>query len=215
VQVRAAGRLWRLARPADLETLWQNIASGESGSGKIPQDERLPYWVEPWPAGIALADWLAENRERIAGRNCLDLGCGLGLTALAASSLGAGVTAVDYEEEALRYARVNAALNGVREPLWAVMDWRAPAVFPHAFNFIWGGDIMYERSFAGPVLDFLEYALAPAGLVWLAEPCRNVYADFAEQLSRRGWKSAKVRSCRVKALYEQKEPVSVNLWELS
>jgi predicted nicotinamide N-methyase len=214
-QARAAGRLWRIARPADLETLWEKIASEEDASENFSQDERLPYWVQLWPASLALADWLAENRGRIAGRRCLELGCGLGLTALAASSLNAGVVAVDYEEEALHYARMNAALNGVREPLWAVMDWRVPAVLSRSFEVIWGSDILYERRFASPVLDFLEYALAPGGLVWLADPGRNVYADFMEQLSRRGWKASKVRCCRVKALYGRKEPVHVDLWELS
>ncbi|MDR2825421.1 MAG: 50S ribosomal protein L11 methyltransferase [Deltaproteobacteria bacterium] len=179
------------------------------------QDERLPYWVELWPASIALSDWLLLNKERISGKKCLDLGCGLGLTALVASSLNAQVLAVDYEEEALRYARLNAALNKARPPLWTVMDWRVPAVRPKAVDFIWGGDIMYERRFIDPVLDFLEYALAEGGLVWLAEPNRNVYADFRAALLQRGWKSTRVSSAWVDPLHAQKSQVSVSLWELS
>jgi predicted nicotinamide N-methyase len=217
ITAQAAGRSWRLERPADLETLWQNIASAES----VPenQDERLPYWVELWPASIALADWLFLNRERIAGKKCLDLGCGLGLTALVAASLQAEVVAVDYEEEALRYARRNARLNarrsGEREPLWAVMDWRAPAVRSGSLDFIWGGDIMYERRFIAPVLAFLEHALAAGGLVWIAEPDRNVYAHFRDALFKRGWKSVKAHSARVERAQGQEAPVEVSLWELS
>ena len=46
------------------------------------EDERLPYWTELWPSSIALCRWLEERRAEIAGRPCLDLGCGLGLTAM-------------------------------------------------------------------------------------------------------------------------------------
>jgi predicted nicotinamide N-methyase len=215
IKVQAAGRLWQLKRPADLETIWQNIASAENQPKEFAQDERLPYWVELWPASIALADWLLLNKERISGKKCLDLGCGLGLTALVASSLNALVLAMDYEEEALRYARLNAALNNVRPPLWSVMDWRAPAVRSKAVDFIWGGDIMYERRFIDPVLDFLEYALTEGGMVWMAEPNRNVYADFRAALLRRGWESTKVSSAWVDPLHVQKSQVSVSLWELS
>jgi predicted nicotinamide N-methyase len=178
-------------------------------------DERLPYWVELWPASLTLADWLLEQQEEIRGRFCLDLGCGLGLTALAAQSLGARVLAVDYEEEALGFARLNALENRVESPAWAVMDWRVPAFKKQAFDFIWGGDIMYERRFVTPVLDLLGYALAPGGRVWLAEPNRNVYDDFRAALLKRGWNSTRVREARESALYAQKEKVGVSLWELS
>ncbi len=210
IEVRAAGRRWTLLRPADLETLWDAITDDE-----FTDDERLPYWVELWPASIALADWLAERKHDISGRFCLDLGCGLGLTAMAASALGANTVAVDYEKNALHFARLNAEKNSVPQPLWTVADWRSPAFKPRRFDFIWGGDIMYERRFVTPVLDCLEYCLAPGGKVWLAEPNRNVYDDFRSALIKRGWNSIKVYSGLVEPLHVQKSKVSVSLWELS
>ena len=225
IKVRAAGREWILRRPADLESLWQAIASDDSPEymQEFVDDERLPYWVELWPASIALCDWLLLNRERVRGKLCLDLGCGLGLTAMAASSLGAKVIAMDYEKDALDFARVNAALNEVPQPLWTVMDWRFPAVNQESCDFIWGGDIMYERRFVTPVLDFLEYALKPGGAVWLAEPNRNVYDDFRSALHGRNskrargrdWGSERVYTSQVDPLHVQKSKVSVSLWELS
>ena len=218
IRVRAAGRLWTLDRPADLESLWQAIASEEDTPPEFLEDERLPYWVELWPASIALADWLRLNRERIAGRLCLDLGCGLGLSALAAADQGAKVLAMDYEAEALRYARRNAALNDIppeRRPLWSVMDWRFPAVRKQALDFIWGGDVMYERRFVTPVLDFFEHALARDGAIWLAEPNRNVYDEFRAALFSRGWKSRRVHTCLVEPLHVQEAKINVSLWELS
>jgi predicted nicotinamide N-methyase len=199
-----------LYRPADLETLWEAMTADE-----FTEDERLPYWVELWPASIALADWIYSRKDMLAGRSCLDLGCGIGLTAMVASASGARVLAVDYEKKALDFARHNAAVNQVPQPLWIVMDWRFPAVARQGFDFIWGGDILYERRFIAPVLDFLEFALAPGGKVWLAEPDRSVYAEFKAALPGRGWNFTRVYAARVDPLHVQSSKVSVSLWELS
>ena len=221
LRVRAAGREWTLLRPADLESLWEAMADEE-----FQEDERIPYWVEIWPSSLVLANWLGDRREEIAGRLCLDLGCGLGLTAMVAGSLGARVLALDYEKAALEFARLNARANRVPQPCWAVMDWRFPALRPKSFKFIWGGDIMYERRFIGPVLDLLDYALAPGGRAWLAEPGRNVYAEFASALCRRGRASVKAHSGRAAMPMEEGRgglaayvsapaPSEINLWEIT
>ena len=208
--VPAAGRDWVLHRPSDLESLWESMTDDEFGD-----DERLPYWVELWPASIALADWMREQRAHIRGRLCLDMGCGLGLTAMAASSLGARVIAMDYEPEALRYARKNADANNVPQPLWAAMDWRRPAVAAKSVECIWGGDIMYERRFVDPVLRFISHALAPGGRVWMAEPNRDVYQYFRSALFHDGWTARPVYTGRLAAIYQQPERVSVTLWEIA
>lgn len=210
IKVEAAGRRWEMHSPSDIESLWESMTNEE-----FVEDERLPYWVELWPASIVLADWINSRKDMLAGRLCLDLGCGIGLTAMAASSVGARVLAVDYEEQALDFARHNAVVNRVAQPLWAVMDWRFPAVRKHSFDFIWGGDIMYERRFVCPVLDFLEFSLAPGGKVWLAEPSRNVYDDFRAALPSRGWSLQLVCRGMAEPLQEQKSKVSVSLWELA
>ena len=210
IEVHACGRDWTLLRPADLESLW-NAMTDEA----CTEDERLPYWVELWPASLALANWLQTNAERISGKVCLDLGCGLGLTALAAQSLGARVIGVDYEPAALVYAARNAVANNIPSPLWTAMDWRFPAVKARQCSFIWGGDIMYERRFVLPVLDFMEYALAPGGVMWVAEPNRTVYDLFRQSLEMRGWSSRRVFQEKVQPLHVQKSLVTVNLWEIA
>lgn len=201
------GREWRLARVADLESLWDAI-----GQDDLDQDERLPYWVELWPASLALAEWLGEQRARVAGRRVLDLGCGLGLTALAAASLGGRVLGLDYERDALRFAAGNARDNGVAGVAFACMDWRAPALRPGAADLVVAGDVMYEKRFAAPVADFLAHALAPAGLAWVAEPNRAVYRHFAELLAGRGWRMDKLRT---RGVPQEGRTVTVNIWEIA
>jgi len=203
----ALGRQWRLTRAADLETLWDQI-----GQDDLDQDERLPYWVELWPASLALVEWLGERRERLAGRRVLDLGCGLGLATLAVASLGGRVLGLDYELEAVRHAVANARANGVAGAAFACMDWRAPALRPGSADLVVAGDVMYEKRFAEPVADFLAYALAPAGLAWVAEPNRSVYRSFAELLAGRGWRMDKLRT---RGVPQEGRTVTVNIWEIA
>jgi predicted nicotinamide N-methyase len=205
-----SGRTWGLFRPADLESLWGAITDEA-----FTADERLPYWVELWPASLALAVWLESNRERINNRICLDLGCGLGFTSLVGTLAGARVIAVDYEPAALAYASKNAAHNAAPSPLWAIMDWRKPAVAPKSCAYIWGGDIMYENRFVAPVFDFIAYALAENGVAWIAEPGRGAYELFRTALISNGWSSRCIAANTVDALHVQPSPVSVKLWELS
>lgn len=186
IDVEVAGRLWRLERPADLESLWE--AMGEAPAWD--EDERLPYWVELWPAAVLLARHVAAQAELVAGRTCVDLGCGLGLASLAAAAAGGRVLGFDYEPEALVYARRNAARNLAPHeaaPLFAVMDWRRPAVPAGSAELILGADILYERRFFEPVAAFLEHALAPLGRAWIADPERSVSAGACAGLEALGF----------------------------
>ena len=50
------------------------------------KDERLPYWADVWPSSLVLAGKLLELEGR--GRTALELGCGVGLSTLAAATAG-------------------------------------------------------------------------------------------------------------------------------
>jgi predicted nicotinamide N-methyase len=184
------------------------------GEEEAGGDERLPYWTEVWPSSVALCSLLRRMRGFIRGRPCIDLGCGLGLTAIVGRWLGARVLALDYEPEALRFAGGNARLNNVPPLGLALMDWRVPALKARCVPCLWGSDIMYERRFASPLLDFMEYVLAPGGRVWLAEPGRSVYEIFRPALRARGWAERCAHEQRVEAPAGA-APVTVRVWELT
>lgn len=201
------GRDWLIERSADLETLWARMDEHEFGA-----DERLPYWAEVWPASILLASWILRSGGRLAGKTCLDLGCGLGLTAIAASSVGARVVGLDYEAEALRFARDNARLNKAPQPLWTLMDWRKPGLKPGAFSFVVAGDIFYEQRFFEPLRGLLCEALAEGGAAWLAEPERSVSAP--SRLAELGFRVRRLACERIAAV-PAGNVVTVNLFELT
>lgn len=126
------------------------------------------------------------------------------------------VIGMDYEPEALRFARRNAEHNAVPQPLWTVMDWRKPAVKRRSLRFIWGGDIMYEQRFAAPVLEFSGVcACGGQGAAWVAEsqpgrlqipsvPCSSTAAGRGRCV----WEK------NIEALYPQERPVPVRIWEI-
>lgn len=197
---------WTLHRPGDLESYWEAMQDLS-----LDEDERLPYWVELWPAGIRLAQWLTANRARIAGRLCLDLGCGLGLSTCAARAAGAEVFGVDYVPEALRYARHNERINGLRGIGWLAMDWRRPALQSGRFSAIWGADILYEHRFTAPLAQLFDSLLAPGGYVWITEPIRDVSASAWAFFRSHGWQTRLI-DCQPVSF--QGMTMRVNLWEM-
>ncbi|WP_018125196.1 class I SAM-dependent methyltransferase [Desulfovibrio oxyclinae] len=206
VEAEIAGRIWLLDREADLETLWERMDEGD-----LDDDERLPYWAEVWPASVLLGEWISRNAELVRGRKCLDVGCGLGLTALVAADLGAEVVAFDYIPRALHYAHVNAKLNDVQQPLWMAMDWRYPAVTPESFDFIWAGDVLYEKRFFDPLTALFRHALAPGGRIWIGEPVRTVSRPVWDDLENAGFAPVKLTTESVPLCGQHPR---VNLWEM-
>jgi len=206
VEVEVEGRVWLIDRAADMEALWESMDDGD-----LDEDERLPYWAEVWPASVLLGRHILRNAVTLKGKSCLDLGCGLGLTGMIASSIGADVIGFDYEWPAVRFAQHNAELNNVPQPLWMLMDWRQPAVQQGAFDFIWGGDVLYEKRFFDPLIRLFRHALAPGGKIWIGEPVRTVSRPVWDELRDEGFSPEKLTVEKV-ALCGQN--ATVNLWEI-
>ncbi len=225
ISVKVCHEHFNLHRAASLEELWDAMTKttpNDDGENNNFEDERLPYWTELWPSSVVLAEWLCENKHIIEKKKCLDVGCGLGLTALVGSMLNAHVLAFDYEKEALHFAKKNTQVNAhiydyheqAKKPQWMAMDWRTPAIKQHSIDFLWGGDVMYERAFAHPLMNFIDYALSAHGRAWIAEPCRTVYEHFSAELIHRQWNVKKVHTKKVEAIYAQAVPVTVQVWEI-
>lgn len=74
--------------------------------------EDPPYWCFCWASGVALAQWIMQHPEQVAGKRVIDVGAGSGIVALAAKLAGAKhVVACDLDFIALQACRANAALN--------------------------------------------------------------------------------------------------------
>ena len=167
------GRL-RLHLADDVLALWRatQLASGDP-------DAPLPYWAFAWGGGLALARYLREHPETVAGRRVLDVASGSGLVAIAAMRAGASeATAVDIDPFATAAIELNAQTNGVRVAVLRrdVLDDPQP---PPDVDVVLAGDCWYEARFAARVTPWLRRA-SDAGLdVLIGDPGRR-YLPVAE-----------------------------------
>lgn len=186
--VPLGGSIVTLAHPANTDEL----ISEED----YLRDERLPYWAEPWPSSFALARHLVSSDSVLgaaANRRLLELGCGAGLVAAAATLAGFDVTASDYYEDALRFARVNTwqATNRAIETL--LLDWRAlPELMPR-YDVVIASDVLYERPYAELVAKTLARTLADGGVAIVADPGRMAAPAFVDACPAAGLRVERAR----------------------
>jgi hypothetical protein len=112
-----------------------------------------------------------------------------------ALAVGAQLTVADYSSESLLFCRYNALVKGGREPATLQVNWRDPSAELRTragpgFPVVLAADVLYESRDIEPLLDLVEWLVAPSGLLWLAEPGRNVAERFIEQATDRGWSDA-------------------------
>lgn len=151
-----------------------------------------PYWALVWGGAKALAEHLA-TRVDCAGRSVLDVGCGLGLVALAAAARGAVVTAIDRELAPIEFLQASTAINGVA--VEALVGDVVTAAFGRRFDLVLAADLLYERGEFERLAEALSTLVAPGGTLWVADPQRVDTADFYRALDRRGLAIREVGAC--------------------
>jgi predicted nicotinamide N-methyase len=162
----------------------------------------MPYWALLWPSGMALAEALLATPAAARQGRVLELGCGLGVTAVAALQVGAGLWTADCFVEALTFCRYNALRNTGRKPHPLLLDWRGAAgqeacVAAGPFTLVLAADVLYEPEDVAPLLELLPRLLAPGGAFWLAEPGRRVSLSFTQAAAACGWRDEPIDCERV------------------
>jgi predicted nicotinamide N-methyase len=150
----------------DVVALWEAMETEGVGAGDSP-----PFWAAAWPGGQALARYLLDFPETVAGRRVLDLGSGSGLVAVAAVLAGAtSVLASDVDPYSHTAIRVNAEVNGVTgiEVVGDVLAGDPPEV-----DVVVAGDVCYDREMTSRVLPFLWTAWTRGATVLLGDPGRK------------------------------------------
>jgi predicted nicotinamide N-methyase len=154
------------------------------------EDERLPYWADLWTSSLELARFCLLEAN-LKSKRVLELGCGLGLSGIAAALAGARVTFSDYEKDALEFCRYNAAKNLPSNLLitnvsFLHLDWRKlPAL--EKFDMILGADVIYERRNFFPLVTVLETLLDDDGMAVFTEPGRSIGGQFFSLIREHGF----------------------------
>ena len=142
------------------------------------KDERLPYWADVWPSSIILAGKLLELDGH--GKTALELGCGVGLSTLAATSAGYDVLATDYYEDALDVTRANVFRNLGTIARTRLVDWRHLPLDLGTFDLIFASDVLYENEYAKLLPILLRGLLSAEGIALIADPGRVAAPVFVE-----------------------------------
>lgn len=141
-----------------------------SGVGRLAGGE-APYWAHYWAGGLALARYVLDHPESVAGRRVLDLGAGSGLVAIAAVKAGArDAIAVDADPHALAALALNAAVNGVSIDIRAG---DAASLAVPDVDMILVGDLFYSDDLAAAVTAFLDRCLDRGIEALVGDPWRR------------------------------------------
>jgi predicted nicotinamide N-methyase len=178
----------RIAHPPLLPEIALHLASDSIGlwneteafKSKGARNEPLPppYWAFAWPGGQALARYILDHPEEVAGKTVLDIGSGSGMVAIAAAKAGASaVCAADIDPFALVALEMNARLNGVfieplsRDLIGERARWRA----------VFSGDMCYERPLAERLMPWLKALSGEGTRVLIGDPGRNYFPGDGER----------------------------------
>jgi predicted nicotinamide N-methyase len=134
--------------------VWEGTEEHLGESGLPP-----PFWAFAWIGGQALARYILDRPESVAGKRVLDLASGSGLVAIAAMKAGAAsVIAADVDPFAEVAIRANAQANGVTLTVCR-QDLVGTSV--KDVDVVLVGDFFYDR------------ALADTATAWLAGLCKQ------------------------------------------
>lgn len=169
----------RLVRPAYIPEIALHLAAEPFRIWQMADEigALRPFWAFAWPGGQALARWLLDHPEEVAGRRVLDLGSGSGLSCVAALLSGARqAIANDTDPIACAAAHLNGTANAVaietsNEDLLAA-DIEADLILI--------GELFYEPEMEIRVSAFLDRARRQGAAVLFADrtAMRRPPADF-------------------------------------
>ncbi|NLJ26898.1 MAG: methyltransferase [Deltaproteobacteria bacterium] len=144
-----------------------------------PDIERLgigdPYWGFCWAGGQALARYLLDHPEEVAGKRVIDFGAGCGVEAVAAMMSGAAfLLASDIDPLAVEATRLNALVNGVSMETTTRDLVGDPLT---GFDVLLAGDMFYDPAFSRSVLSWFAALTARGMKILLGDPSRGNIKD--------------------------------------
>jgi predicted nicotinamide N-methyase len=147
--------------------LWEKTEEELQAIGLPP-----PYWAFAWAGGQALARYVLDHPELVAGRAVLDVASGSGLVAIAAMKAGAlRVEATEIDAIACAAIAANAEANGAAIRV-AEGD---PIGRDVATDVVLVGDAFYEKPLADRLLPWLERLAERGASVLIGDPGRSYF----------------------------------------
>ncbi|WP_346909262.1 methyltransferase [uncultured Roseibium sp.] len=146
--------------------LWQKTEE-ELGEMGLPP----PFWAFAWAGGQALARYVLDTPDLVAGKSVTDFACGSGLVGIAAMLGGAkSCHAVDIDSFAIEATLLNAELNGVT---LSAEQADITGGDPLETDLFFCGDVFYDKNMTDKVLAFLDRTMERGTPVLVGDPGRS------------------------------------------
>jgi len=159
----------RLHLASEVTPIWKLTEEALAEIGLPP-----PFWAFAWAGGQALARYVLDHPEVVAGQAVIDFAAGSGIVAIAAAKAGAArVLAADIDPFCEAAVALNAQANGVAVAFTADDLLDAPP--PTWAGVILAGDICYEKPLAERVMAWLAAAKAAGATVLIGDPGRSYF----------------------------------------
>ena len=154
--------------PSDQDALLNLYITNEKDFGGL-----TPYYGVVWPSALALCRHVGPDAVP-PGSRVLELGCGVGLSGIAAAigSSPESVLLTDLDPLAVELAQLGAEASGVADVCTcAVRDWHALDTWPEegGFDVVLGADVIYEPEACDAIAALLTRVLKPGGVFILAD----------------------------------------------
>lgn len=153
---------------SEMLPIWQMTEDEMQKVGLPP-----PFWAFAWAGGQALARYVLDNPELVAGKRVLDFGAGSGLAGIAAALAGAAkVSAAEIDPIAIIALQLNAHANRV---MLAPVEGDIVGQITQDWDVVLAADVCYEGPASKLIVAWLD-ELARAGvMVLMGDPGRTYF----------------------------------------
>ena len=153
---------------SEMLPIWQMTEDEMQKVGLPP-----PFWAFAWAGGQALARYVLDNPELVAGKRVLDFGAGSGLAGIAAALAGAAkVSAAEIDPIAIIALQLNAHANKV---MLASVEGDIVGQITQDWDVVLAADVCYEGPASKLIVAWLD-ELARAGvMVLMGDPGRTYF----------------------------------------
>ena len=153
----------------EITPIWRLTEEALEALGVAP-----PFWAFAWAGGQALARYVMDHPQVVAGKAVIDFASGSGIVAVAAMRAGARrVLAADIDVFCGAAVGLNAEANTVAVDFTEENLLQAPP--PAWAQVILAGDICYEKPLAEQVMAWLAAAKTGGATVLIGDPGRSYF----------------------------------------
>ena len=140
-----------------------------------------------WPSALILVKHMAHFNSE--GKRVLEIGCGLGIASLVMHQRSVDITACDYHPMAGSFLRKNVAINNLAPLPFEVGNWLTENPRLGKFDVIIGSDVLYERTHASVLSQFIDRHAHPHVEVKIVDPGRGHQGKFGRAMEELGYEA--------------------------